>query len=71
VLADITRIMADLSISIDAFLQKEPAEGESQAEIIILTHPTRERGIDQAVERIEALTTVIGRVVRIRQEDLV
>ncbi|CAN5230495.1 homoserine dehydrogenase [soil metagenome] len=70
VLADITRIMADLSISIDAFLQKEPAPGESQAEIIILTHPTREAGIDAALARIEALESVIGSVVRIRQEDL-
>ncbi len=70
VLADITRIMADLSISIDAFLQKEPPPGESEAEIIVLTHPTVERSVDAALERIEALATVHGRVVRIRQEDL-
>ncbi|HEX7812004.1 MAG TPA: homoserine dehydrogenase, partial [Burkholderiales bacterium] len=30
VLADITRILADLSISIDAMVQKEPSEGEEQ-----------------------------------------
>ena len=30
VLADITRILADLKISIDAFLQKEPMEGETR-----------------------------------------
>ena len=29
VLADVTRILADSSISIDAMLQKEPAEGET------------------------------------------
>ena len=40
VMADITRILADGAISIDAMLQKEPAEGETQTDIIILTHQT-------------------------------
>jgi len=40
VLADITRILADSDISIDAMIQKEPAEGESQTDIIMLTHQT-------------------------------
>ncbi|HEU4622460.1 MAG TPA: homoserine dehydrogenase [Burkholderiaceae bacterium] len=70
VLADITRIMADASISIDAMLQKEPEEGERQADIIILTHQTLEKNVDRALARIEALPTVVGRVTRIRQEDL-
>jgi len=43
VLADVTRILADGSISIDAMLQKEPAEGENQTDIIILTHQTQEK----------------------------
>ena len=38
VLADITRILADRAISIDAMVQKEPAEGEEQVDIIMLTH---------------------------------
>ena len=41
VLADITRILADSNISIDAMMQKEPAEGEEQADLILLTHLTR------------------------------
>lgn len=70
VMADITRIMADAGISIDALLQKEPAEGENQADIIILTHTTTEGVMNSAIEKIEALNTVRGRVARIRQEDL-
>ena len=38
VLADITRILADRDISIDAMIQKEPTEGEDQTDIILLTH---------------------------------
>ena len=43
VLADITRILADLGISIDAMVQKEPSEGEDQVDIIMLTHLTLEK----------------------------
>jgi homoserine dehydrogenase len=70
VLADITRILADESISIDAVLQREPAEGEQQTDIILLTHVTVEKQCDAAIARIEALPTVLSRVTRIRLEDL-
>ena len=48
VLADITRILADAGISIDAVLQREPGEGESQTDIILLTHRTIEKQVDSA-----------------------
>jgi homoserine dehydrogenase len=70
VLADITRILADREISIDAMIQKEPSEGEYQTDIILLTHKTVEKNIDDAIEKIEALPTVRGKVVRIRLEEL-
>ncbi|MBC7575525.1 MAG: homoserine dehydrogenase [Herminiimonas sp.] len=70
VLADVTRILADATISIDAMLQKEPAEGEQQTDIIMLTHQTQEKNVDAAIARIEALTTVVGKVTRIRLEEL-
>lgn len=70
VLADITRILADRDISIDAMIQKEPSEGEDQTDIILLTHKSIERNVDDAIARIEALPTVRGKVVRIRLEDL-
>jgi homoserine dehydrogenase len=70
VLADITRILADLSISIDAMLQKEPGEGEEQVDIIMLTHRTIERNVNAAIVRIEGLPSNLGPVTRIRLEEL-
>lgn len=70
VLADVTRILADASISIDAMLQKEPADGESQTDIIILTHQTQEKNVVTALAKIEGLPTVLGSVTKIRMEEL-
>jgi homoserine dehydrogenase len=49
VLAEITRILAEAGISIDAMLQKESREGEPQTDIIILTHLTREKHVNAAI----------------------
>jgi homoserine dehydrogenase len=70
VLADITRILADLGISIDAMIQKEPSEGEEQTDIIMLTHRTIEKHVNAAITKIEALPVVAGKVTRIRLEEL-
>ncbi len=70
VLADITRILADREISIDAMIQKEPPEGEEQTDIILLTHKCIEKQVIAAISGIEALATVKGKVVRIRLEAL-
>jgi homoserine dehydrogenase len=51
-------------------IQKEPSEGESQADIILLTHRSVERNVVDAIDKIEALGTVRGKVVRIRLEAL-
>jgi homoserine dehydrogenase len=70
VLADITRILADRGVSIDAMVQKEPTEGEEQVDIIMLTHETREKHINAAIVAIEDLVVVTGKVTRIRLEEL-
>ena len=70
VLADITRILADLDISIDAMVQKEPGEGEEQVDIIMLTHRTLEKNVIAAIARIEGLPANLGEVTRIRLEEL-
>ncbi|HMN83584.1 MAG TPA: homoserine dehydrogenase [Burkholderiaceae bacterium] len=70
VLADVTRILADGRISIDAMLQREPGEGENETDIILLTHLTIEGNVRRAIERIEALSTVLAKVVLIRLEEL-
>ena len=70
VLADVTKILAEFSISIDAMLQKEPGEGESKTDIIMLTHQTQEKNVDAAIARIEALSSVSGKVTKLRLEEL-
>ncbi|HEX4332746.1 MAG TPA: homoserine dehydrogenase [Usitatibacter sp.] len=70
VLADVTRICADHSISIDAIFQKEAGEGEEQVDVVILTHVTAEKNINAATRKIEALATIPVPVVRIRLEEL-
>jgi homoserine dehydrogenase len=70
VLARITRILADSRISIDAMVQKEPGEGEQRVDIVMLTHRAVEKNVDKAMARIERLPTVVGKVTRIRLEEL-
>lgn len=70
VLARITGHVADAGISIDAALQKPAEEEERQTDIILLTHLAEEGRITEAVAAIEAMPTVLGKVVRIRREEL-
>ncbi len=70
VLADVTRILGDRDISIDAMIQKEPQEGEDQADIIILTHVTVEKNMDAAIAAIEGLSAIVGKVTRLHMEEL-
>ena len=70
VLADITRVLADNSISIDAMLQREAGDGENQTDLIVLTHETKEKNILAAIAKVEALKTVEGSVTKIRLENL-
>ncbi len=70
VLAGVTKILADRNISIDAMLQKEPKDNETEADIVILTHTTIEKNMDAAITEIEALTAIVGKLVKIRMEEL-
>jgi homoserine dehydrogenase len=70
VLARITRILADSRISIEAMVQKEPGEGEKRVDIVMLTHRAIENNVNAAMARIEKLPTVLGKVTRIRLEEL-
>ena len=70
VLAEITRILAAHGVSIDALLQKEAAEGESQTDLVILTHETKEKNLMAALSEIQDLKTVMGEIVKIRLENL-
>jgi homoserine dehydrogenase len=70
VLADVTRILADHNISIEAITQKEPPKGETVVPITMLTQVTQEKQMNAAIAKIEALATVSGKVNRIRLETL-
>jgi homoserine dehydrogenase len=70
VLADVTKILANQSISIEAIIQKEPLKGETSLPIIMLTQQTLEKEMNTAIEKMEALPTIIGKVNRIRMETL-
>ncbi len=70
VMADVTRILADSHISIDAMLQKEAEEGEDLVDVIILTHRCIEENANVAIAKIEGLATSSAEVVRIRLEEL-
>ena len=70
VLADVSRILGDQGISIEALIQKEPEEGASNVSIILLTHRVLEQRMNQAISTIEALDTIKAPVTRIRMETL-
>lgn len=70
VLADVARILGDFGISIEALIQKEPGENADTVPLIMLTHRVRERSMNDAIGRIEALDSIIGRITRIRLEQL-
>jgi homoserine dehydrogenase len=70
VLADITRILADVDISIDAVLQRESEEGENKTDLIILTHQTPEGKMREALAKMQSLSTVLAPIVSIRKEEL-
>jgi homoserine dehydrogenase len=68
VLAEVTRILGDLGISIEAIVQKEV--GTETVPIILLTHSVAEKQMNQAIERIEALDAITEPVMRLRVEYL-
>ena len=70
VLAEVTQILGNGGISIEAVIQKEPKQQETQAEIILLTHKVQESKMNSAIEKIEALDTISTAVTRIRLETL-
>lgn len=70
VLSQIASIFSEQGISIEALIQKAPAQGETRVPLIVLTNKARQGNVDTAVEGIEALDTITGEVTRIRVEAL-
>jgi homoserine dehydrogenase len=74
VLAQVTGIVANAGISIDAVLQREAdevgGEGATSTDLIILTHDCKEATMNGAMAQMQALKTVLAPIVRIRKEEL-
>ena len=74
VLAKVTGIVADAGISIDAVLQREAdevgGEGSTQTDVIILTHDCVESKMNAAMAQMQALSSVLAPITRIRKEEL-
>ncbi len=70
VMAKIAGILANAGISIEAIQQKEPAEDDTTISLVMLTHRVIERQMNEAIREIESLDSVIGKVMRIRVEQL-
>ncbi|HFE48795.1 MAG TPA: homoserine dehydrogenase, partial [Chromatiaceae bacterium] len=70
VVAAVAGILSEAGISIEAIKQQEPAEGQTQVALVMLTHRVVEQRMNDAIARIEALDTIEGSVTRIRVESL-
>ena len=70
VLAEVTTILGDSGISIEAILQKEPEAGATHVPIIFLTQPVQEKNMNAAIQQIEGLDSIEGEITRIRMETL-
>ncbi len=74
VLAQVTGIVANAGISIDAVLQREAdevgGEGATSTDLIILTHDCKEATMNAAMAQMQALKTVLAPIIRIRKEEL-
>jgi homoserine dehydrogenase len=70
VLASISKVLADQHISIEALIQKEPEEGCDRVPLIMLTHCVQERRMEKALQEIEELADIDGKITRIRVESL-
>ncbi len=70
VLAEISGILGESGISIEALQQKQPTEGETHVPLVMLTQKVLERQMNQAISRIESMDSINGEVTRIRMEQL-
>jgi len=70
VLSEVTQILSDSGISIEAVIQKAPSAGAVQVPLILLTNRTQEKNLLAAAAKIEALGAIAGPLTRIRLESL-
>ncbi|MDA0987963.1 MAG: homoserine dehydrogenase [Chloroflexi bacterium] len=69
VLAQMAAILGNLQISIASVMQKEADHRDQTAELVITTHPSREKDVQQALKELEKLEMVreIGNFLRVEE----
>jgi homoserine dehydrogenase len=70
VLSKVTQVLSNSGISIEAVIQKEPKNGAPSVPLILLTNEIIEQCLLSAITAIEALDAVVGKVVKLRVENL-
>jgi len=70
VLAKITQVFSEHSISIDAMVQKETQEDDEVVDIILVTSNMIEKEMNKIIDEIEALPENIDKAVKLRIEQL-
>ena len=70
VMADIAKILAEQGISMEAIIQKEPQQIGGEVSVILLTRKVIESNMNKAISAIEALSSTLGKITRIRVETL-
>ena len=70
VMAEVTKVFAEQDISIEAVIQKEPDEGQTIVQVILITHECLEKSLDVCIEKIQILPSVQAPAVKIRVEHL-
>ena len=70
VLSELAQVLSNAGISIEAIIQKEPAEGQDHVPLIILTNRSVENKLVAAILKIEEMDTIASEVTRIRVESL-
>jgi homoserine dehydrogenase len=70
VMSEVTSIFSKQGISIEALIQKAPAQGESRVPVIVLTNTAAQGRLEAAVAAIESLDSIVGKIACIRVESL-
>ena len=70
VMSQVTSLFSAEGISIEALIQKAPPVGESRVPVIVLTNEAAQGRLEAAVQAIEALDSISGKIMCIRVETL-
>ena len=70
IMADVTKVLSESEISIEAVIQKESEDESDDASIVILTNAVEEHVMQKAILTINSLPEVSEGVVHIRLESM-